>query len=337
MAGESLMPAGTLAGAEPVLVEHEQLSARIGLDIGGTKTAGGLVLFPGGHVESRRVIATRPRRDGYDVLQDTLNLAADLIRDAGSRGYAVDGIGAGVAELVDADGEITSAACIPWRGIPLRQRLAHLAPAVVDADVRVAALGEALYGAGRQYDCFVFLTVGTGISHTLVQGRRPYAGAHGNALVLASGATSHTCPHCGQRTAMVLEEYASGPAIARRYAEKTGRDGVAGEDVTRGASSGDSDAIEIVSSAGTALGAAVGFLVNVLDPGAIVVGGGLGLSGGRYWQALVESTRAHIWADGSRDVPIVTAALGADAGVIGAAAACTLDRPGTARAAEETG
>jgi glucokinase len=317
-------------------VAQGRRSARIGLDIGGTKTAGGIVLFPGGRVQSRRVIATRPHRDGLDVLQDTLDLAADLIRDARSMGYVVDGIGAGVAELVDADGAITSAACIPWRGIPLRQRLAQLAPTVVDADVRVAALGEALYGAGRQYDSFVFLTLGTGISHTLVQGRRPYAGAHGNALVLASGATSHTCPHCGQRSATVLEEYASGPAIARRYAEKTGRTGAIGEDVTRAASSGDSEAIEIVHSAGTALGVAVGFLVNVLDPDAIVVGGGLGLAGGDYWQALVESTRAHIWADSSRDVPIVTAALGADAGVIGAAAAGTVDRLRDAKAAKET-
>ncbi len=296
---------------------------RIGLDIGGTKTAGGLVLFPDGQVLARRLIATRPHRDGSDVLRDTLDLAADLIRDAASMGHVVDGIGAGVAELVDVDGEITSDACIPWRGIPVRQRLAELAPAVVDADVRAAALGEALYGAGRRYDCFVFLTVGTGISHTLVQGGRPYAGAHGNALVLSSGPTSHTCAHCGQRSTMVLEEYASGRGIARRYAEKTGDDSVAGEDVTRAANAGNPDAVQVVSSAGTALGVAVGFLVNVLDPEAIVVGGGLGLSGGHYWQNMVESTRAHIWAEASRGIPIVTAGLGTDAGIIGAAAACS--------------
>jgi glucokinase len=135
---------------------------------------------------------------------------------------------------------------------------------------------------------------------------------------------------------MVLEEYASGPAIARRYAEKTGRDGVVGEDVTRAASAGDSDAIEIVTSAGSALGAAVGFLVNVLDPAAIIVGGGLGLSGGHYWQALVEAAREHIWAESSRDVSLVTAALGADAGIVGAAAACALDRVRAGTAAKET-
>ena len=307
---------------------------RIGLDIGGTKTAGGLVLFPDGRVLKRHVIPTRPHRRADEVLQDTLDLAAGLMRDAESMGQNVDGIGAGVAELVDTNGAITSEACIPWRGIPLRQRLAEFAPSVVDADVRAAALGEALYGAGSGYDCFVFVTVGTGISYSLIQDGRPFAGARGNALVLASGPTSHTCAHCGQRSTMVLEEFASGPAIARRYAELTHRAGTlgcgggasappVGEDVTRAAHAGERDAIEVVRSAGAALGAALGFLVNVLDPAAIVVGGGLGLSGGHYWEALVESTRAHIWAEGSRDLAIVPAALGVDAGIIGAAAACS--------------
>lgn len=309
---------------------------RIGLDIGGTKTAGGLVQFPGGKLLTRRVIPTRPRRTANEVLQDTLDLAAELMREADSLGHVVDGIGAGVAELVDAEGTITSGACIPWRGIPLRQCLAKLAHAVVDADVRAAALGEAQYGAGREYDCFVFVTVGTGISHSLVQDGRPYAGARGNALVLSSGATSHVCPHCGQQSTMVLEEFASGPAIARRYAELTRRAAI-GEDVTRAAQSGDREAIEVVRSAGTALGAALGFLVNVLDPAAIVVGGGLGLSGGCYWEALVESTRAHVWAEGSRGLPIVRAALGADAGIIGAAAACARDRSPVTMRAKESG
>ena len=296
--------------------------ARIGLDIGGTKTAGGLVLFPDGVVLARRVIPTRPNRDGHEVLQDILDLASDVIREAALMGHEVEGIGAGVAELVTGDGEVTSSQCIPWRGLPVRQRLSQLAPAVVEADVRAAALGEALYGAGREYDCFAYLTVGTGISYSLVQAGRPYAGAHGNALVLASGPTTHVCAHCGQRSTVVLEDYASGPAIARRYAARAGLDNVTGEDVIRAANAGDPDAIDVASSAGSALGCAVGFLVNLLDPQALVVGGGLGSCGGHYWQSLVASTRAHIWADTSREVPILTAGLGPDAGIVGAAAAC---------------
>ncbi|MGH9162530.1 MAG: ROK family protein [Vicinamibacteraceae bacterium] len=309
------------------VARDRQSHARIGLDIGGTKMAGGLVLFPDGHVLARRVIPTRPDRSGNELLRDTLALTTDLIAVAASKGCVVEGIGAGVAELVARDGEITSAQTIPWLGLPVRERLSELAPAVVESDVRAAAIGEAAYGAGRGHEAFVYVTVGTGISCSLVQRGEPFGGAHGNALVLASGPTSHTCPHCGERSTMILEELASGPAIARRYAARAGRNGITAEDVMRAADADDPIALDVVASAGTALGAAVGFLVNVLDPHAIVVGGGLGCSGGRYWHHLVESARAHVWADASRGVPIVRAALGQDAGIVGAAVASCRHAP----------
>jgi glucokinase len=75
----------------------------------------------------------------------------------------------------------------------------------------------------------------------------------------------------------------------------------------------------IVQSAGEALGVSIGWLVNVLDPEAVIIGGGLGVAEGLYWDSMVAAARAHIWADASRDVMIVRAALGSDAGVIGAA------------------
>lgn len=93
-----------------------------------------------------------------------------------------------------------------------------------------------------------------------------------------------------------------------------------GEDVTAAAAQGDEAAVRVVRSAGEALGNSVGFLVNVMDPEAIVVGGGLGSAGGLYWDSFVTSTRAHIWAENSRGLPIHPAAMGADSGLIGAAA-----------------
>ncbi|MBX9625917.1 MAG: ROK family protein, partial [Gemmataceae bacterium] len=93
------------------------------------------------------------------------------------------------------------------------------------------------------------------------------------------------------------------------------------EDVLAAAAAGDLEAVRVVREAGEAVGAAVGWLVNVLDPEAVAVGGGLGLAGGPYWDALVDSTRRHVWAEAARGLPVVPAGLGADAGLVGAAVA----------------
>ncbi len=293
----------------------------IGIDVGGTKIAAGVVMFPRAEVLVRRLIPTNAGRTGEEILESALQLAAGLVDEARRDGRKVAGIGLGVAELVNGMGEITSSHTIRWQGLAVQNRFSALAPAAVEADVRAAALGEALFGAARGCHDVVYVSVGTGISYSLVQDGRPYAGTRGNALILASSPMTHSCSHCGHRSTQVLEDFASGRGIGLRYSKRAGSGTHRGEDVMRLADQGDELAIEIVETAGEALGVAVGFLVNILDPEIVVIGGGLGLCGGRYWKCFVESARAHIWAESSRQVPIVTAALGRDAGVVGAAAA----------------
>jgi glucokinase len=300
----------------------------IGLDVGGTKIAAGIVALESGHVLERRAIPTRPERGGAAVLDDVLALAEALCVTANAQGIQVGGIGVGVAELVDRIGKVTSSHTIAWSGIPVRERLERLAPTVVESDVRAHALAEARYGAGRPYRLFAFVTVGTGISSCLVQDGTPYAGARGNALVLASSPLTTACTTCGTLLRPVLEEFASGPALVARYNQSTGRYVARAEDVIAAADHGNAAAIEIVLTAGAALGVSVGWLVNVLDPEAVIVGGGLGLAGGLYWENFVSTTREHIWAETSRDLPILMAELGPDAGLIGAALAGDwTDRP----------
>jgi glucokinase len=297
-----------------------QLGA-IGLDIGGTKIAAGVVLWPSGKIFQRTIIPTNPTRGGEAVLKDTLDLAKQLQDWARLEGIEVAGIGAGVAELVDCEGNVTSSCTIDWRDRPVQQRLSEIAPAQVESDVRAAAVGEAIFGAGRGHPLFVYVTVGTGISYCLMQNGQPLKGAKGNAITMASSPLSTVCTDCGAKLRPVLEEFASGPAIAKRFAK--GHNGEPTEtckEVFRAASNGDKDAIEILTSAGAALGVSVAFLVNVLDPEMIVVGGGLGTAGGLYWNAFERSCREHIFADNSRGLAIVTATLGVDAGLVGAAA-----------------
>jgi glucokinase len=292
----------------------------IGLDVGGTKIAAGLVAFPSGAVLARRTIPTLPRRGGETVLNDTLSLAEELKTEAGKSNLELLGIGVGVPELVDPEGNITSSQSLDWQGDRVQAAFSSLAPTVVESDVRAGALAEAMFGAGRGFRLFVYVTVGTGISSTLVQDGRPFAGARGNALIMASSPFAMECSSCGTSLNPILEEFASGPALVARFNRNRPGKMEQGEEVTAAAEEGDPEAVRVVRSAGEALGNSVGFLVNVMDPEAIVVGGGLGSAGGLYWDSFAASTRAHIWAENSRGLPILPAAMGADSGLIGAAA-----------------
>ena len=293
----------------------------IGLDVGGTKMAGGLVDLASGQVLKKKVIATLPKRGGLAVLRDALDLAGELKAHGVTLGLTVASIGVGVAELVDPKGNVTSSQTIEWRGIPVQSEFSALAPSAVESDVRAAALAEAWFGAGRPFKIFAYVTVGTGISHSLVIDGVPYAGSRGNALVMASGPWTSVCPECRLQFQTVLEEVASGPAVLAFYEKDQPGRAHRTEDVIEAAEAGDPVACRVVEAAGAALGSGLGFLINVLDPEAVVVGGGLGMAGGLYWRTLVDSARRHTWSETSRNLPILQAGLGTEAGVIGAALA----------------
>ena len=262
-------------------------SCAVGLDVGGTKIAAGLVACSSGAVLARRTVPTLPRRGGEAVLSDTLALAEELMAAADKMKLGLLGIGVGVPELVDLEGNITSAHRLAWQGDGVQAAFSGLAPAVVESDVRAGALAEAMFGAGRAYRLFVYVTVGTGISSTLVQDGRPFAGARGNALIMASSPFAMECSSCGTSLNPILEEYASGPALVARYNRHVSRAVERAEEVTAAAEGGDRAAAMVVRSGGEALGNSVGFLVNVMDPEAIVVGEDLdrlvGYTGTALW------------------------------------------------------
>jgi glucokinase len=294
-------------------------SCILGIDVGGTKIAAGLVDLATGAVSQRETIATAASRGGPAILADTLALAHRLAAAAAQDGRPVARIGVGVPQLVDTAQQIKSAYNFDWTDQPVRQRLSEIAPTVIESDVGVAARAEAAFGAGRGHDPFAYVTIGTGISYCLVQGGVPYAGAGGYAIHFASSALHVRCTSCGHLNEPVLEELAAGPALARRYAAAGGGNATGAEAVLAAADAGEPAAVAIIADAAESLGALLGNLINMLDPAAIVLGGGLGLAPGLYRERLVASTRAHIWAEDRRDLPIVPAALGADAGIIGAA------------------
>ncbi|HWN94323.1 MAG TPA: ROK family protein [Methylomirabilota bacterium] len=295
-----------------------QSSHCIGIDVGGTKIAAGLVAFPEGRPVTRRMLPTQPARGGRAVLDDVLRLAQEIADGAAAQGQPVKAIGLGVCELVDRDGRITSANCIQWLDQPVCPALSAIAPATIEADVRAAALAEALFGAGKSVRTFIYVTVGTGISCCLMLDGQPHLGAHGATGTMASSPLSVPCGACGQMGQRTLEEIASGPALVARFNSAHGNANSA-QEVLAAAAAGNSVAFEIVRTGAEALGSQIGQLVNVLDPEAVIIGGGLGLGAGLYWDHFVASTRRHIWCEAHRDLPILRAAMGADVGWIGAA------------------
>jgi glucokinase len=293
----------------------------VGVDVGGTKIAAGAVDPGSGAVRLRREQSTLPERGPYAVMADIVSMVAAISEAMQNEARAPGAIGVGVPELVDAEGRIRSAHVLDWSALPLTERLAPIAPTHIESDVRAAARAEAMFGAGTDFDLFVYVSIGTGISSSVVQDGVPLVGARGGALVLSSGSLGVPCPECSNWTEFVLETYASGPALARRYAEATNQAVSSAETVLAAANAGEPTAIQIVDSAADALGSALGWLVNVIDPEAIVVGGGLGLAPGRFRDRLIEATGNHIWNPAARHLPFLPASLGADAGVIGAALA----------------
>ena len=294
-------------------IERDGTGAAIGVDVGGTKTALGLLDAATLTLLAKTVIPTGPERGGEALLADVERHARTLRARAGELGKRVAGIGVVVPENVSLAGRITSSAVIArWNELPVGRTLAAIAPTAIDADVRAAALAEATLGAGREFGHFAFLTIGTGISYCAVAGGRPVAGAHGGALHL--GTSVLTALPDG--TEISLERSASGSALVQRFAERGGA-ATRAEEVLAAAEAGDPVAADVVGTAARALGMGIALLLNALDPEAVVTGGGLGSADTAYWTAASRWAR-HYAHEHARHTPVLRGRLGADAGVIGA-------------------
>lgn len=288
----------------------------VGIDIGGTKIAAGLVEVERGQVLAVRYRATAPGRGGDAVLADCVAMAADLLTGPARAGGLA--IGLGVPELVSPDGAIHSAFQFDWRSTDIAAAFGHLGDVRVESDVRAGAIAEATFGAAVGAHGALYVSIGTGISSCFLIDGEPWLGRYGNAIVLASGQTLSLCPESGTIVSQVVERIASGPALADRV-RLLGGVATSGHDVLRLAETGDALAGEVATNAAQVVGSAIGQVVNVLDPDVVVLGGGLGVSEGLYRRELECAMRATIWSDASRDIPLRTSQLGAEAGLIGAA------------------
>lgn len=290
---------------------------RLGVDIGGTKIACAVV-DSGGQVLTRERRPT-PRTGGDDVLAELLDLIAQL-----RRRHHVDGIGIGAPGVIDGGtGRVVSASAVlpGWAGTEVGAKVAAGTglPVAVDNDVRAMALGEARHGAGAGIGRVLFASVGTGVGGALVFRGALQRGSHGTAgeiaHLLVPGQASIACG-CGRRDH--LEAMASGPAIAAGYALAAGIEPVDLPQVVARWRAGDEAAGRAVVDAAELLGRALAGLAGAVDVDALVVGGGVAQIGPDFLDPLRAAFAASV-IEPLRGIPVLAAALGTDAPLIGAA------------------
>lgn len=304
----------------------------VGVDIGGTKIAAGVV-DEQGHV----LVKARRDTDAHDpgeIERAVVDLVAQFRVD-----FDVAAVGVAAAGFVSADrATVMFAPNISWRDHPLGARLASSInmPVVVENDANAAGWAEFRFGAGRDVSDMVMLTVGTGLGGAIVLNSSLVRGAHGVAAEIGHIRMVPDGHMCGCGHPGCWEQYASGRALTRQaraaaiaYPDRAaallalgGGDpkNIKGPHVTRAAQGGDPLGVELLEELGRWLGAGTADLVATLDPALVVIGGGVSSAGDLLLEPVRTAFGAALSARGHRPEPRITlAAMQNDAGIVGAA------------------
>ena len=304
----------------------------VGIDVGGTKIAGGVVDEQGAILATAR--RESPATDTAAIERNIGDLVAEL------RGnHEITGVGIGAAGFVDSSrSTVLFAPNLAWRDEPLRKDLEALIglPVVVENDANAAAWGEFTFGAGEDVADTLLVTVGTGVGGGIVLNGQLHRGAFGVAAEIGHMRVVPDGILCGCGNRGCWEKYASGTAlvreardqarqgslIARSLLDRAGGDveAITGPLITEAARDGDSFAREQLASLGKWLGEGIASLTAVLDPAVVVIGGGVSEAG----DLLLDPVRAHFKANLTGrhyrpELEVRAALLGNKAGMIGAA------------------
>ncbi|MGA8439226.1 MAG: ROK family protein [Candidatus Sulfotelmatobacter sp.] len=311
----------------------------IGVDVGGTKVAAGLVNAAGEITfQTRTPMVSNDAAAGLAAVVS----AIDSVRaESNSHSNPIAGIGICAPGPLDPrTGVVINPPNLPgWRNFPLAAAIskAYCLPVRVDNDGNAAALAEALWGAGSGYRNVFCATIGTGIGTGIVFDGRIYHGRTGAAAEGGHNTIDFHGPRCGCGKLGCIEILASGPAIARRASEKIAKDGqasailelaggrvdhITSEMVGRAYASGDLLAKEVLEETAALLTVWLGNIVDLLEPDVMIIGGGAGAMLRPFFGEIQE--RLPTWCVNSRcqEIPLLAAHYGADAGIAGGAALC---------------
>ncbi len=313
--------AKALFAVESVLNYLFESSMLIGVDFGGTQVKAGVV--EGGEVLRSTIAGTRFGSTPDEILDVLASTVLTLTPEPDAVGVAIPG-------EVDAEGRCWRLTNVPgFAGVHVAEELSRRlggCPIAVENDATSAALGERLYGHGREHPSFLMVTLGTGIGAGLVLGHMLYPGANGFAgefghLNIDRSSDAPLCA-CGQRGC--VESFTGTKALIRHFKELSGTevDGVL--KIADAARRGDKAGVAVFSAMGDALGRGLAAVQNLLDLNAIVFTGGVAGAFDLITPHVREAMKQHTFAPPLADVPLLLSELGEGAGIIGAAYLTTL-------------
>ena len=310
----------------------------VGVDIGGTKVAAGLVNTEGEILAQNRtpMLTTGAPSNGLSAVSAAIQ---GLFPDASSQNQiAAIGICA-PGPLDPKTGVIINPPNLPiWHNYPLAEEMRRVynVPVRVDNDANAAALAEAKWGAGRGYRNFFYATVGTGIGTGIILDGRIFHGKTGAAAEGGHMGIDRNGPVCNCGKRGCIETLAAGPAIARRARQKLEKnpnsvlwsmaggdiETVSSEMVGRAHAANDPVAEEVMRETLDLLAYWLGSIIDLLEPDAIVIGGGVSSLLAPFLDEIRERWRGACINPRPLDIPLVLAHYGENAGIAGAAALC---------------
>lgn len=309
----------------------------LGVDFGGSKTAIGLISQKG-KIISKKIFSTPAQSGPHKVLDSAFSSIKQLLQENNIPINKILGIGIGSPGQIDFNkGTVSDPPNLKnWKTVPVKKIFEREFPVEIkiDNDANAAALGELFFGAGKRLKYFVYMTVSTGIGGGVIIDKKVYRGFFGGAGEIGHMIIAENGPQCGCGNKGCLEALGAGFSIRRRALEKIkqGRNSkildlvngnLAKIDpiiIEKAAKTGDSLAKEIWNETGYFIGIGVANLINIFNPQAVIIGGGVSKAGKLLFDPLCQSAKKNSFPLAYKSCKIIPAALGDDVGILGAAA-----------------
>ena len=268
----------------------------IGVDIGGTKTAIGIINDKNGKILEKIIIPSKKYKDDKQNLKIIINHTLDLLHKNN-----IKHVGIGVPELINNRGIIKGNYNFNWHNKNLVNYFPKNFNIVVNSDVRCHLLAEKFFGVAKKYKNFAYINIGTGLSYAQFKDKKIYAGAKGYAIHFASSKISLYDWKKNKKISLIPEEYYSGKDLIKIHAIKN-----------------KNKKNKILHNVAESLASLIGLLINTIDPDKIVLGGGVIINNIYFKKILIDKIRNFILAEEVKKINIKTSKLKNNTGLLGA-------------------